>query len=57
MNEQIKQNRIGRLNERLSMVNEMLTSEQSKETPNTNRVNNLIQRKDRIQSRIDKFSE
>jgi capsule polysaccharide export protein KpsE/RkpR len=57
MKEQVKQRLTERLTERLTNIDEKLTTEQSKETPDSIRVNNLTQRKNRIQSKIDKFSE
>lgn len=57
MDDELKQRRIERLTERLNTIDERLTEEQSKETPNTNKVNNLNERKNKVQNRIDDLSE
>jgi hypothetical protein len=53
----MSQNRLNILNERLEMVTTFLTNEQAKETPDATRVSNLTERKNRLQSKIDRFSE
>ncbi len=57
MQEKAKQILLNNLNKRLTIMVEQISLEESSETPNTEKINYMTKRKNKIQSDIDNLSK